>query len=215
MPRSRSPRAHQQVLEAALKLFAHQGVEATSMDAIAAESGVSKATIYKHWRDKDALCLEAVVYLHGRDLLPMAMTGNIRNDLIAVLNQRTHTQHSDLQNAILPHLVAYAARKPVFAKEWRARVMQPSRIQILQLLKRAIADGSLPADLNLGVALAMLLGSMMYRHMFSQHGRRLPENLAELVVDAFWRAHSLPHPSLPQEAAQTPVKAGAISSNPV
>ena len=45
MSRSRSTRAHRQVLEAALKLFARQGIDATSMDAIAAESGVSKATI--------------------------------------------------------------------------------------------------------------------------------------------------------------------------
>ena len=60
MPRSRSTRAHQQVLDAALKLFARRGIDPTSMDAIAAASGVSKATIYKHWRDKDALCLEAL-----------------------------------------------------------------------------------------------------------------------------------------------------------
>ena len=40
--------------------MAERGVEGSSMDAIAEASGVSKATIYKHWADKDALLLEMV-----------------------------------------------------------------------------------------------------------------------------------------------------------
>ena len=39
-----------------MQLFSERGIDATSMDAIAETSGVSKATIYKHWQDKDALC---------------------------------------------------------------------------------------------------------------------------------------------------------------
>ncbi len=198
MPRSRSTRAHRQVLEAALKLFSQEGIDATSMDSIATASGVSKATIYKHWRDKGGLCLEVLAYLHGLDAPPILKTGDNRADMIAVLNQPLHAQRSGLQNRIMPHLVAYAARNPAFAKAWRARVMQPSRTQVLQLLKHAIGEGSLPPDLDLEVALAMLLGSMMYRHMSSLYARRVPENLAELVVDAFWRAYSLPKPSLPR-----------------
>ena len=53
-----------------MELFAERGIDATSMDAIAEASGVSKATIYKHWPDKDALCLEVMGYLHGLDEEP-------------------------------------------------------------------------------------------------------------------------------------------------
>ena len=55
MTRGLSERAHQKVLEAATELFAQRGIDGTSLDAIAAASGVSKATIYKHWMDKEAL----------------------------------------------------------------------------------------------------------------------------------------------------------------
>ena len=195
MPRSRSTRAHRQVLEAALKLFAHRGIDVTSMDAIAAESGVSKATIYKHWRDKDALCLEALASLFGLDGPPTVKTGNNRADMITILNGWSRAKRSHRQNRMMPHLMAYAARNPAFAKAWRARVTQPTRIQILQLLKRSIAEGSLPPHLNLDVAVAMLVGPLMYRHVFSVFGRHLPENLGELVVDAFWRAHCNPLPA--------------------
>ncbi len=55
MVRPRSAQAHKKVLDAAVQLFSDRGIDATSMDAIAETSGVSKATIYKHWPDKDAL----------------------------------------------------------------------------------------------------------------------------------------------------------------
>ena len=64
MSRGLSPRAHSKVLESATQLFAERGIDTTSVDAIAAASGVSKATIYKHWADKDALCLEVMQYVH-------------------------------------------------------------------------------------------------------------------------------------------------------
>ena len=65
--RGLSQRAHAKVLEAATELFAERGIDATSVDAIAALSGVSKATVYKHWADKDALCLEALAHLFEHD----------------------------------------------------------------------------------------------------------------------------------------------------
>lgn len=48
------------VLEAAKDLFARQGMDSTSMDAIAAAAGVSKLTVYSHFRNKDELFQQAV-----------------------------------------------------------------------------------------------------------------------------------------------------------
>ena len=70
MGRPKSVKAHARVLAAAGALFADQGIDATSMDAIAEASGVSKATIYKHWPDKGALCLEVMSSLHAAEPLP-------------------------------------------------------------------------------------------------------------------------------------------------
>lgn len=48
------------ILDAAKRLFLSRGFAATSMDTVAAEAGVSKLTVYNHFRDKDTLFLEAV-----------------------------------------------------------------------------------------------------------------------------------------------------------
>src|ERR1700749_1279286 len=90
MARPRSTLAHKKVLDAAGQLFSERGIDATSMDAIAEASGVSKATIYKHWPDKDSLSLEGMGYLHGLDEdPPVSDSGTdsaaFRADLIAQL----------------------------------------------------------------------------------------------------------------------------------
>ena len=70
MPRPKSILAHGEVLKAAIALMADRGIDATSMDAIARRAGVSKATIYNHWHDKEALLLEAMADLHGHHERP-------------------------------------------------------------------------------------------------------------------------------------------------
>ena len=48
------------ILEAAKRLFPEHGFDGISMDAIAAEAGVSKLTVYSHFKDKGALFAETV-----------------------------------------------------------------------------------------------------------------------------------------------------------
>jgi TetR/AcrR family transcriptional repressor of mexJK operon len=48
------------ILQAAKRLFPLSGFEGTSMDAIAAEAGVSKLTVYSHFTDKETLFFAAI-----------------------------------------------------------------------------------------------------------------------------------------------------------
>ena len=187
MARPRSSAAHRSVLEAALNLFAERGIDATSMDAIAEASGVSKATIYKHWRDKDTLCLEVLGYLHGVDEeAPVFDSGDLRTDLIAQLNYQPAAHRKEMKERIMPHLMAYAARNRDFGAQWRARVLERPRGQIREMLKRGMQRGELVKSLDPEVGIALLIGPMMYRHVFmNRFGGKLPADLATYVADAF------------------------------
>lgn len=55
-----SERKREAIARAALTLFASDGYERTSVDAIAAEAGVSKRTVYSHYGDKENLFLSVV-----------------------------------------------------------------------------------------------------------------------------------------------------------
>ena len=52
-----------QILDVASELFYEQGIHAVGVDTIAAESGISKPTLYKHFGSKDGL---VVAYLLNR-----------------------------------------------------------------------------------------------------------------------------------------------------
>jgi AcrR family transcriptional regulator len=53
---------------------------------VAYGEGVSKATIYKHWLDKDALCLEVLHRLKNQ--IPIFETDDLRADLTALVRPR-------------------------------------------------------------------------------------------------------------------------------
>jgi len=55
-----SDRKRDAIARAALTLFAIDGYERTSVDAIATEAGVSKRTVYSHYGDKETLFLSVV-----------------------------------------------------------------------------------------------------------------------------------------------------------
>jgi AcrR family transcriptional regulator len=59
--RPRDPERCRRIIEAASKHFSAHGLERASMDAIAAEAGVSKMTIYSNFASKEGL-FEAVVH---------------------------------------------------------------------------------------------------------------------------------------------------------
>jgi AcrR family transcriptional regulator len=187
MARTRSAIAHQKVLSAALELVAERGVTATSMDAIARKSGVSKATIYKHWTDKDVLLLDIMAEVHGLHARPVFDSGNTREDMIAVLSYKPQ-ELADLRERLMPQFIAYSASNITFGTAWRKLVMEPPRRELKHLMKLGIEKGELSPDLDVDVALALLLGPMLYWHIFLKRTADNPKGLAEGVIEAFWRA---------------------------
>ena len=57
--------AHDRILETAFRLFYARGIRAVGVDLIIAESGVAKATFYKHFPSKDQLVLAYLDKIDG------------------------------------------------------------------------------------------------------------------------------------------------------
>jgi AcrR family transcriptional regulator len=55
-----SPSRRDHLVDTALHLFCKQGIRATGIDAVLAESGVAKKTLYNHFRSKDELIIAAL-----------------------------------------------------------------------------------------------------------------------------------------------------------
>ena len=191
MTRPRSEEAHEKVIHAALALFGERGIEATSMDAIARASGVSKATIYKHWADKEALLMEVMVFLHGLDEEREDYdTGDLQRDLAAVLSHKPPGEQEDARRRLVPTFIAYSAVHPEFGTAWRHRVTEPPRQALKRILERSIRRGLLKPDVDLDVAVALMLGPLLYWHIFVNCKQPSPDDrhIGPEVAEAFCRA---------------------------
>ncbi|MGA9342934.1 MAG: TetR/AcrR family transcriptional regulator [Rhodanobacteraceae bacterium] len=133
------------ILGAAKRLFPLRGFEGTSMDAIAAEAGVSKLTVYSHFRDKETLFVEAV-RAKCESQMPAALfaldsNGSVRRQLEAIA--RAFFALITGQEAIALHrlLSAGAGSSPKLAQLfWEAG---PQRVQqtFADFLQRQVNAG--------------------------------------------------------------------------
>lgn len=78
------------IAEAAQRLFAEKGIESTSMNEIAKESGYSKATLYVYFKDKEelvgVLVLESMQKLYDYLSKTLEDTGNVSECFYKICN---------------------------------------------------------------------------------------------------------------------------------
>src|SRR5262245_57602582 len=103
--RPRSERARQAILKAAAELLLAPGGEAVSIDAVAKRAGVSKATIYRWWRSKETLTLDAL-YEEWSPSTQVRDTGTLRGDLRALLEPWVRLVGQRPYGAVVARLVA-------------------------------------------------------------------------------------------------------------
>jgi AcrR family transcriptional regulator len=210
MARTRSTDAHNRVLEAALELFVEKGIEPTTMDALAAASGVSKATIYKHWPEgKEPLLMELLLVIVGiEEDIPEQDSGDLVTDLARVLSDKPRHARPEDQKRLMPQMVAYSAIHQEFGNAWRTRVMERPRKRLRRILTAAMSEGRLPGSMDMNLCFALLLGPLMYKHIF---GRQM-ECRGEAGQSILGTAKSVLNSAseTPTEAAQTEPDLGAF-----
>lgn len=159
------------------------------MDLIARQAGVSKATLYSHWADKEALLLEVMLWVNGLDEEPEDVdTGDLEQDLAIVLSRRPPDKFDQARILMTPALIAYSATHQEFGALWRNSVMEPPRRCLKRILRRAIKRGLLPGNLDLEISMGLLLGPMLYRHIFYKGH---PDNIGSQVAHAFCLAYHI------------------------
>jgi AcrR family transcriptional regulator len=191
--RPRSARAREAVLAAAADLLLTRGLGAVSMNAVAEQAGVSKATIYRWWPTKETLALDA---LHHEWALARATeeTGSVRTELLALLRPWVRVVGKRPYGRVIAALITEAQTDPGFAELYLERFVEPRRAQVRPILVRAIERGELPATTNIELALDLFYGPLYHRmlHGHAPLNERFLLDLVDTVLAGLAASHASP-----------------------
>ena len=121
-PRSRG--YDEAILDATLRLLGELGYARMSMDAIAAEAGVSKPTIYARYRGKADLATAALRHL--RETGAPAATGDLRADLVAQLRQLRENVERLSLSSLVGTCLTEQVHNPELLELFRERTVIPA-----------------------------------------------------------------------------------------
>jgi AcrR family transcriptional regulator len=176
----RSIRVHEAAVDAARHLLAEGGLPAATIDAIAARSGVSKATLYKHWPSRTAVAAEAF----GRqlaDAVPLPDTGTTAGDLTEQL-LRVSRFYASAEGTVFAQLLAACVSDEGGAAYFRVWFLAGRRSAVATLWQRGVDRGDVRPGVDPDTATDLLFGPLVFRLMTGH--LPLTDEAAGAIADA-------------------------------
>lgn len=189
-PDPRTVRSRESALTAARALLIDQGLAGITHGAVAARSGLSRATLYRLWPEPADL-VRATLTLHIERARP-ASTGDLRADLCAALSAARAMLHEPVTEQGMRVMIERAGVDPAFA-EVKEALYQAGTRSVREILTAAVDRGELPARLDVDLGVDLLLGPLFFRRLVAH--RAFGDDHVHAVVDDFLRGRPPRHPT--------------------
>ncbi len=179
--RPRSAAADMAIIETVLRLL-EEGltVGELSMERIAREAGVGKATVYRRWSGKPALMLDV---MRALDADPPPPAGeSVRDDLVWLLEFLRQRGLAKRHSALLRTVVTQAKAYPELWHTYHETVVHKRTEVLRAVLRRGVERGEIRADQDVDFLAELFVGPMLSR-MLLHEWMDLPDGLAERIVD--------------------------------
>ncbi|MEV7523905.1 TetR/AcrR family transcriptional regulator [Streptomyces sp. NPDC091371] len=153
------------VLAATITELTESGYAALTVEGVAQRAGVHKTTIYRNWKDPDALVADALAGHFATDI-PIPDTGAVDSDLRALARSLVATMTTQAGRALLTTVLSDAVRLPRLAEAKHALFDDRFR-RAEPVVTRAIERGELPADIDPAELLKTLAAPIYFRLVFT------------------------------------------------
>jgi AcrR family transcriptional regulator len=190
--RPRDEATTEAIFDTALHQLEQLGYGRMTVEGVAAEAGVSRASIYRRFRNKADLVTAAIARANapGAPRGGHAAIGDPRRALVEFLEE-FDARFAESCLEVIGGLVG-AREDPSALAMHRDRVVAPRRAYGRSLLETAQERGELARDADLDLALQMLTGSVLFRRV---SGERVAAGWARRAVDAVWAGMAPRQPS--------------------
>ncbi|MFF4834642.1 TetR/AcrR family transcriptional regulator [Streptomyces sp. NPDC001315] len=163
-----TPEREAELYEAVLDLLREVGYDALTMDAVAARTRSSKATLYRQWGGKAELVAKAVRHNKPHGSFDDIDTGSLQGDLHA-LTLRSDDCHMEQNSALMRGLVMAIHGNPDLLQAFREHLIDPEVAEFRRVLQRAVDRGEVRAD-NPAIeyVMHMMIGGFAARAMIDE-----------------------------------------------
>lgn len=183
--RPRSAEADRAIVAATLELLGELGPTGLTVEEVASRAGVSKATLYRRYAGKDQLIVDALASLNDELPAEAPDAGSTRDTLVLILETWRAGYPSSLAGRLFPRVTAHARSNPPLFGCFYDRVIEPRRERFREVLRRGVDRGELRADLDMELAVTLLIAPTLYQLQLSAGGRDpAPGSGAAELVDA-------------------------------
>ncbi len=160
---ARVARSRSAVLDAAVELLVEGGPNAVTVDAVVAESGVAKSTIYRHWRSRDELLID-VFRACAPSTEPDRTATTFDAALESFVDEVVDNLNDERWARVIPALLMLRVHEPQLA-DMSDEINEKQDGLAAHVLERGIAEGVLEPDIDLDDAATTLLGPLLFAHL--------------------------------------------------
>jgi AcrR family transcriptional regulator len=178
--RPRSERADAAILATALRHLRTRGYAELSMEQVAADAGVGKATIYRRYRNKADLASAALAAITVGEFAQAPIPDGTREALIDHL-RRFEQGVGRIGMGVTASLLDESA-DPELLELHRERVVRRGRARAAAVLHRAQERGEIRADADLEAAMQMLIGSLFARRLSGSEDSPWPDAVVDTLL---------------------------------
>ncbi len=201
--RPRSVEADRAILDATWTCWPRYGYARLTMEGVATDAGVGKATLYRRWSSKTELILDAIRSMKAS--VPHPDTGDTRSDLVTLMKRGGEPERRAPQR---PDLGGPAGRGATRRRAGRAVPSAVPRCPAASRPRRCCAGRSLRGDLrpdtDFSLVLDQLMGSVFYRQLIV--GQPLRNADVEALVDQVLAGVTRPALTRPPPASADPCR---------
>lgn len=183
--RPRDAAVGHKVVETVLRLIAEGATLGDlTMEGIAREAGVGKATVYRRWNGKDALLLDVLAAIDVPEPPPRFAGRSFRDDLLTAVEALRRRGLAKRDSAMLRTMLGQMQNSPALWKAYHDTVIGKRRAALTRLLEHGIAIGAVRPELGADMELLVdfVTGTLLSRTAFRREAS-LDEGISERVVD--------------------------------
>jgi AcrR family transcriptional regulator len=166
-----------------MHLLGRDGYQALTIEAVAAEAGVAKTTIYRRYPSKHELVVAALLAETAFPTPPPEMP--VRDAIAFLVRQAAAILIGRRAVRILGTFLVEEEREPALLETFRARVVEPRRALLTGILRAGIERGEVRPDAPLQIMGELLLGSLLARYVV---GGQVDDDWIEELSETIWDA---------------------------